>query len=144
MKIITKNKRAKFDYELKDTFDAGISLLGSEVKSIRDGKVVLDSAYVTIKNNNAELLNMNVSNHESYSVQHEEKRTRRLLLNKNELKKISKGVNLERLTVIPLKIYLNHKGLIKIEIALAKGKTKSDKRESQKEKDSMREIKQVN
>ncbi len=143
MKIITKNKRAKFDYILKDTFEAGISLLGSEVKSIKDGKVVLDTVYVTIRNGNAELINMNVSNHITYTEQHEEKRSRRLLLNKRELKKLSDGVKLQRLTIIPTILYINKKGLIKIEIALAKGKTKSDKRETKIQRDSQREIKQV-
>lgn len=143
MKILAKNKRAKFDFELKDTFEAGISLLGSEVKSIKDGKVVLDSTYVNIKNGNANLINMNVSNHESYLEKHEEKRTRRLLLNKHEIKKINDAIKLQRLTVVPTILYVNKRGIIKIEIAIAKGKNVSDKREREKERDKEREIKNI-
>ena len=143
MKILAKNKRAKFDFELKDTFEAGISLLGSEVKSIKSGKVVLDSTYVSMKNGSANLINMNVSNHESYSEKHEEKRTRRLLLNKHELKKINDAIILQRLTVVPTIIYANKKGIIKIEIAIAKGKNLSDKREVKKTRDKEREIKDI-
>ncbi|BDV02139.1 MAG: SsrA-binding protein [Candidatus Hepatoplasma vulgare] len=138
MKVISKNKRAKYDYVLKDTYLAGISLMGSEVKSIRAGDVSLNESYILVdKNRNLKLINMDVKKY-SYSLDfsnYDSKRTRQLLLTKNEIKKISEKVKLENLVIIPTVIGLSHKGLVKLEIRLGKPRKKYDKREYEKEKE---------
>ncbi len=143
MKIISKNKRAKFDYQFLDKYEAGISLLGTEVKSIKEGNVDLSGSYIVIDDkNNAQWLNGNVAKYK-FQTQgtHEEKRTRQLLLNKREIKKLKNDVSLKRLTIIPYIIYMNRKGVIKLEIYTAKGKNLVDKRQTIKERDSKRETK---
>lgn len=143
MKIIVKNRKAKYDFDLKDRFVAGISLLGSEVKSIKKGNVSLKDSFVVFKDKSAFLINMNVSEHHSYVKNHDPERNRQLLLQKGELKKIRQSIQLEHMTVVPIIIFLNEKGLIKIEIALAKGKKKYDKRRAEKEKQIKKEIKDL-
>lgn len=138
MKIISKNKRAKYDYDLRDTYLAGISLFGSEVKSIRAGDVSLNESYILIdKNNNVKIINMNIKKY-SYAQDfsnYDPIRTRQLLLTKKEIRKISDKVKLERLVIIPTFIGLSHKGLVKLEIRLGKPRKKYDKREYEKEKE---------
>ena len=146
MKIISKNKRAKFDYELIDKYEAGIALIGTEVKSIKEGNVDLSGSYIIIDtNNNAQWLNGNIAKYK-FQTQgtHEEKRNRQLLLNKRELKKLKNDITLKRLTIIPYIIYINRKGIIKLEIYTAKGKNVRDKRQTIKERDSKRETKNNN
>lgn len=144
MKIISKNKRAKFDYELIDKYHAGISLLGNEVKSIKDGNVDLVGSYIYIDNkNNAQWINANIEKYkfQNESINYNPRRTRQLLLNSAEIKKIKNEIKLKKLTVIPYCIFINKRGLIKLEIYTAKGKNKQDKRESQKKDDAKKEMK---
>ena len=135
-----KNKRASFDYELVERFTAGIVLYGTEIKSIREGKANLKDSYAIIKNNEAYLLNTHISQYEQGNIfNHEETRTRKLLLHKKEILKLSNKINLEGYTLIPLKIYFV-KGRAKALIGVCKGKKNYDKRETIKEKDIQREL----
>lgn len=139
MKVLATNKRATFEYFIEQRFTAGIQLQGSEVKSIRAGKVSINEAYVTFKNNEVFILNMHIAKYNQSGIfNHEETRTRKLLLNRSEINKIQGARQLQGMTVIPLQVQL-HEGLIKVEIALAKGKKLFDKRESIKERDLERE-----
>lgn len=141
MKVFAKNKRAKFDYELKEQFYAGISLLGTEVKSIKNGDVDLTSSYVVIdKDGNAQWLNGKVKKYEFQTQgSHEESRTRQLLLHRKEIKKIASAIAEKRYTVVPYAIGATNKGHIKLELYLAKGKNVKDKRETIKKRDQERE-----
>lgn len=140
MKILAQNKKAFHDYELIEHFEAGIALEGTEVKSCKAGKVNLRDAYVRIKDNEALVLNMNISHYEQGNIMnHEPTRTRKLLLHRKEINKLVGKSQEKGLTIVPLKIYLV-KNLVKMEIALAKGKQSHDKRNSIKEKDLKREI----
>jgi SsrA-binding protein len=140
MQVIATNKKARHDYFLQDTYEAGIVLQGSEIKSIRQGKVNFVDAYAYIRNGEAFLMNMHISIYkEGNRFNHEETRTRKLLLHKREILKIEQKIKQDSLTLIPIKIYLDH-GLCKVEIALAKGKKMYDKRQSLKEKDAKRRM----
>jgi len=135
MKIIAQNKKAYHDYFIEENYEAGIQLFGSEIKSIRQGKVNLSDSYVTFKNNEAYVLNMHISKYDYSNIfNHEETRTRKLLLHKNEIIKLFTKTKLQGYAVIPLKVYLKD-GLCKVEIGLAKGKKDYDKRQTLKEKD---------
>jgi len=134
------NRRAYHDYEIIDTYEAGIVLVGTEVKSIKNGKANFQDSYVIIRNDEAYILNMHISAYEQGNIfNHDETRTRKLLLHSKEIKKLRDKVTLDGLTIIPLKLYFV-KNKAKILIALAKGKKTYDKRESIKEKDQQREI----
>jgi len=138
MKIITKNKKASHEYFLLDKFEAGIVLKGTEIKSIRANKVNIVDSYGRIKDEEIFLVNMHISKYDHGNLfNHDETRSRKLLLNKKEIKKIIKKVSQEGLTLVPTKVYLE-RGLCKVELALAKGKKNYDKRQSLKEKDSLR------
>ncbi len=140
MKIIAQNKKAYHDYFIEDTFEAGIQLKGSEIKSVRLGKVNLSDSYVTFKGGEAFVLNMHISKYDYSNIfNHEETRTRKLLLHKNEILKMFNQTKLQGATVIPLKIYLKD-GLCKVEIGVAKGKKDYDKRQSLKEADMKKRI----
>ena len=144
MKIISKNKRARYDYEFVDKYEAGISLIGTEVKSIKEGNVDLSGSYIVIDDkNNAQWLNGNIARYKFQTQgSHEERRTRQLLLNKREIKKLKNDVTLKRFAIIPYIIYINRKGNIKLEIHSAKGKNTRDKRQTIKERDIKRESKE--
>lgn len=134
------NRRAYHDYEIIDTYEAGIVLVGTEVKSIKNGKANFQDSYVIIRNDEAYILNMHISAYEQGNIfNHDETRTRKLLLHSKEIKKLRDKVTLDGLTIVPLKLYFV-KNKAKILIALAKGKKTYDKRESIKEKDQQREI----
>ncbi|MFA6800650.1 MAG: SsrA-binding protein SmpB [Acholeplasmataceae bacterium] len=140
MKIITQNKKAYHDYFIEETFEAGIKLKGSEIKSIRLGKVNLNDSHVTFNNGEAYVLNMHISKYDFSNIfNHEETRTRKLLLHKSEIIKLFNKTKLQGLTVIPLKVYLKD-GLCKLQIGLAKGKKDYDKRHVLKEKDMKKRI----
>jgi SsrA-binding protein len=141
MKILSTNKKAFFDYEIIESLEAGIVLLGTEVKSAKEGKINLKDSFVKIMNGEAYLLNCHISPYSHGNIaNHDPTRTRKLLLHKRELNKLI-GKSKERgLTLVPLKMYLKG-NKIKVEIALAKGKKIYDKRESIKKKDMTREIK---
>ena len=140
IKIITENKKAWFDYEILEKFEAGMVLQGSEVKSLRDSKVQLKDAYVAFRGHEAYLQNAHIGVYMASSYNnHEPERLRKLLLNHSELEKIFKGTTEKGLTCVPLKMYFK-KGRAKVEIALARGKKKGDKRQAVKSRESDREI----
>jgi len=139
------NKRAKFDFEILDKYDAGIVLSGTEIKSIRLGKASIAEAFCEF-NDRGELFVIN-STIEEYAYgthyNHRAKSERKLLLNKKELKKLEKEVQNKGLTIVPLKLFTNDKGLAKLEIALCRGKKNFDKRETMKERDTKRDLDRV-
>jgi len=143
-KIFATNKKANFQYALFEKFEAGLSLLGSEVKAIREGKVNIKESYVKIFDNELFVVGMNIGDysHKGYSS-HNPLREKKLLLHKNEILKIIKDVNVKGKTIVPIKIYLKS-GKIKIQISIAKGKKIWDKRESKKEKDIERNLQRIN
>lgn len=138
--IKIRNKKAEFEYFLLTTYTAGIVLSGTEIKSIRAGKANLNDAYCSFENNELWVHNLHISqySHGSYN-NHEPKRDRKLLLNRKELRKIMSKLNDVGITVIPTLLWINDNGYAKLDIAIAKGKKKYDKRESIKEKDNRRE-----
>jgi len=137
--IVIKNKRATFDYEISDRFIVGIQLYGTEIKSIRDGKAGLSDTYSTFINNELWVKNMHISTYffGTYN-NHDVRRDRKLLLNKRELTKLLRATKETGFTIIPTKLFINEKGLAKLEIGLAKGKKNYDKRQSLKEKEDKR------
>lgn len=138
------NRQAYHNYFVEDTYEAGIVLTGTEIKSIRLGKCNIKDSYAIIKNNEVFLLNTHISHYEQGNIfNHDETRTRKLLLNKKEILKLNNKVNLEGYTLIPLKIYFV-KGKAKILIGVCKGKKNYDKRESIKERDIQRELNKTN
>lgn len=140
MKIISKNKKAAHDYYLTDKYECGIVLKGTEIKSVRDGKVSIKDAYARIKGTEIFIVNMHISKYDHGNrFNHEETRSRKLLLHKKEIIKIINKVNQGSLSLIPTIVFLDH-GLCKIEIALAKGKRNYDKRHVLKEKEANRRI----
>ena len=139
--IEMKNKKAYFDYEILEEIETGIVLTGTEIKSIRMGNANLKDSYAVIRNNEVYLLNMHVSEYKEGNIfNHEEKRTRKLLLHKKEILKLRDKINLNGYTLVPLKLYLKG-NKVKILLGLAKGKKSYDKRESIKERDIAREMK---
>ena len=137
---IAKNRRARFDYTILDTWEAGIVLTGSEVKSLRDGKANISDAYAILKDGEVYLLNLHVSPYEKASFfNHEPTRTRKLLLHKKEIKKLIGSVERQGLTLIPLELYFK-RGRAKVALALGKGKQSHDKRADLKRKDDEREM----
>ena len=135
------NRKAKFDYHIFDTYEAGIVLKGTEIKSIRLGNCNLKDSYVVIKNKEAYIINMHIGQYEQGNIfNHEETRTRKLLLHKKEILKLNDKIRIEGYTIIPTKLYFT-KNKAKIQIALAKGKKNYDKRQAIKERDINRNIK---
>lgn|SRR5574344_615846 len=136
-----KNKKANFDYEIIETIEAGIALKGTEIKSLRDGKANIKDSYAIIKNNEAYLLNMHISHYEQGSIfNHDETRTRKLLLHKKEILKLNDRIRLDGFTLVPLKVYLV-RNKAKVLIGIAKGKKTYDKRETIKQRDIDRYLK---
>ena len=132
-----KNKRASFDYILTDRIEAGIVLYGTEIKSIRDGKASLVDTYCMFQNGELWVKNMQISAYRlGYYYNHDVKRDRKLLLSKRQLKKYERETKETGYTIIPIRLYVNEKGLAKLEIALAKGKKAYDKRETLKAKEA--------
>ena len=142
-KIISRNRKAKFEYELLENFEAGIELKGTEIKSIRAGQVSLSEAYVRTNGRQAWLVGAHIAPYDQASVfNHEPERDRRLLLHKREIKALWDAIRLKGMTIIPTVLYLRN-GLAKVEIALAKGKHQYDKRQSIKKRDMARDVDRV-
>lgn len=140
MKIIARNKKASFDYFLEEKFEAGIVLVGSEVKSIRNNQISLAESYVDILNEEVYLRGAHIAQFkQANNFNHEEVRDRKLLLNKREINKLIGAQSQDGYTIVPTMVYLS-KGFIKLEIAIAKGKANYDKRETIKKRDADREI----
>ena len=139
-KVIAQNRRARHDYFIEEEYDAGLVLTGSEIKSIRTSKVNINDAHIEFdKNNEIYMLNSHIAPYKlAILFNHEPNRKRKLLLKKREIKKIINKIKLKGFTCIPLVLYINHKNLAKIKIAIAKGKKLYDKREAMKEKDFQR------
>ncbi len=141
LKLVTNNKKASFEYFIIEKYEAGIELIGSEVKAIREKSCSISECYIQVKNNELYLINMNIPEYTYGNLfNHDPLRVRKLLLHKKEILKLSMKVKKEGMTLIPLKVYFNNDNRVKVEIALAKGKHNVDKRASIKEKDINRDI----
>ena len=142
--ILIKNKRATFDYELLETFTAGIILTGTEIKSLRLGKASLVDTYCYVERGEVWVKNMNITEYfyGTYN-NHVARRDRKLLLNKKEIRKIQTAAKDNGFTIIPTRLFINDRGLAKVVIAIAKGKKEYDKRQSIKERDDKREMSRV-
>ena len=140
-KIAADNRRARFDYEIGETFEAGVMLVGTEVKALRTGKATIAESYASVeRSGEIFLINANIPEYlQGNRFNHEPKRPRKLLLHAKEIAKIAQGVEREGMAIVPLRIYFNEQGRAKIAIALGKGKKLHDKRESDKQRDWQRE-----
>lgn len=139
-KILASNRKANFEFFLLERIEAGISLHGTEIKSVRNGQMSLQEAYIQLDAHNAMLLNSHIAPYNPASRNnHDPLRPRRLLMHKKQIRELYAAVKAKGLTVIPIKVYLNEAGLAKIEIALARGKKNYDKRDSIAERDMERE-----
>jgi SsrA-binding protein len=141
LKIVADNRRARYNYEIGEKFEAGIALTGTEVKSLRTGKATIAESYAGVdRAGEMWLYNANIPEYLAGNrFNHEPKRPRKLLLKGREISKLAQGVEREGMTVVPLRLYFNPRGRAKIEIALAKGKQMHDKRETEKKRDWARE-----
>lgn len=140
-KVIAKNKRAFHEYEVLETFEAGIELTGTEVRSLRENNCQLTDCFALIRNGEAWLHNVRISPFSHGNINNvEPDRTRKLLLRKKQIRYLAEKVSEKGLAVVPLKMYFKDNGLVKVEIALARGKKLYDKRSSMKERDSKRDI----
>src|SRR5438105_15750129 len=140
IKVVAENRKARFNYAIEDTIEAGIALTGTEVKSIRNGKTTIAESYADSKGGEIWLINANIPEYlQANRFNHEPKRPRKLLLKSREIAKLAQGTERQGMTIVPLKIYFNEKGRAKIEIALARGKQLHDKRETEKARDWNRE-----
>lgn len=134
------NRKAKYDYQIFETIEAGIVLTGTEIKSIREGKANLKDSYAKIKNGEAIIINMHISHYDKGNIfNHDETRTRKLLLHKKEILKLNDKIRLDGFTLVPLKLYFK-KNKAKLLLGIAKGKKDYDKRESIKKRDIERDI----
>lgn len=140
-KVAAENRRARFDYEIGEIFEAGLMLTGTEVKSLRTGKATIAESYASVdRAGELFLVNANIPEYlQANRFNHEPKRPRKLLLKSREIAKLAQGTERQGMTIVPLKIYFNEKGRAKIEIALARGKQLHDKRETEKARDWNRE-----
>jgi SsrA-binding protein len=140
-KIVADNRKARYNYEIGEVFEAGIALTGTEVKSLRTGRSTIAESYASVdKHGEIWLVNANIPEYLAGNrFNHEPKRLRKLLLKQREIAKLSQGVQREGMTIVPLKLYFNAQGRAKVEIALGKGKQLHDKRETEKQRDWNRE-----
>lgn len=138
--VVAQNRKARFDYFIEETFEAGLQLTGTEVKSLRGGRSTIAESYVTEDGGEAWLVNANIPLYASGNrYNHEPKRPRKLLLHRSQINKLIGAIQREGRTVVPLQVYFNERGRAKIEIALAKGKQAHDKRQSIKDRDWKRQ-----
>ena len=139
-KVVADNRKARFHYAIGETFEAGIVLTGSEVKSMRTGKASIGESYATARDGELWLLNSNISEYKQAGrFNHTPKRPRKLLLHRRQINRLIGAVEREGMTVVPLKLYFNDRGRAKVEVALAKGKKLHDKRETEKKRSWQRE-----
>lgn len=138
--VVARNKRARHDYQILETWEAGLVLAGSEVKSLRNGKANLSDAYGVVRDGEIYLLNLNISPYERASTfNHEPTRTRKLLLHRREIRRLIGAVERQGLTLVPLDLYFRN-GVAKVTLALGKGKKLHDKRETERQRDAEREM----
>jgi SsrA-binding protein len=139
-KIVADNRRARFNYEIGETFEAGIALTGTEVKSLRQGRATIAESYADTRDGELWLVNANIPEYVQASrFNHAPKRPRKLLLHRRQIEKLAGGVERDGMTIVPLKMYFNDKGRAKVEVALARGKKLHDKRETDKKRSWERE-----
>jgi SsrA-binding protein len=140
-KVVADNRRARYDFEIGETFEAGLSLTGTEVKSLRTGKATIAESYAHVdRHGEAWLVNANIPEYLSGNrFNHEPKRPRKLLLKQRELAKLAQGIEREGMTIVPMRLYFNARGRAKLQIALGRGKKLHDKREVEKKRDWNRE-----
>jgi SsrA-binding protein len=139
-KVVADNRKARFSYAINDTIEAGIMLMGSEVKALRSGKATIAESYAHAKDGEIWLVNAYIPEYTMANrFNHEPKRMRKLLVRKTEARKLSAAVQREGMTLVPLKVYFNPKGIAKIELGIAKGKKLHDKRETEKKRDWQRD-----
>ena len=139
-KVVAENRKARFNYEIGEKFEAGIALTGSEVKSLRSGKATIAESYADAKNGEIWLVNANIPEYlQASRFNHTPKRPRKLLLHQRQIDKLAAAVEREGMTLIPLKMFFNEKGRAKLEIALGRGKKLHDKRETEKKRSWERE-----
>ena len=135
-KIVAENRKARYNFEIIDTYEAGLVLTGTEVKSLREGKANIAESYASDEGNEIWLINSYLPEYlQANRFNHETRRRRKLLLSSREINRMRVAINREGMTLVPLKIYFNDKGRAKLELALAKGKKLHDKRETEKERD---------
>ena len=140
IKVVADNRRARFNYELGDTVEAGIALTGTEVKSLRVGRATIAESYADAKNGEIWLVNANIPEYlQASRFNHAPKRPRKLLLHKRQIARLASAVEREGMTIVPLKLYFNDKGRAKVELAVARGKKLHDKRETEKKRSWDRE-----
>ena len=139
-KTVAENRKARYSYHIGETFEAGLALTGTEVKSLRQGKANIAESYVSPERGEVWLINSNIPEYlQANRFNHEPTRPRKLLLHKRQMDRLSGAVQREGMTIVPLKVYFNDRGRAKIEIALAKGKQTHDKRETERARDWQRE-----
>lgn len=140
-RTVAENRRARFDYQLGDTYEAGLQLTGTEVKSLRRGQANIAESYAAIEEGEAWLINANIPEYQGAGqfFQHQPRRKRRLLLNKREIHKITIATTRQGMTLVPVEMYFNDRGIAKLRIALAQGKKLQDKRDDQRKRDWNRE-----
>jgi len=139
-RVVAQNRRARFNYEIGETFEAGIALTGTEVKALRGGKATIAESYADARGNEIWLVNANIPEYlQGGRFNHAPKRIRKLLLHRGQINKLMGAVDREGMTLIPLKLYFNEKGRAKVELALARGKKLHDKRETEKKRSWERE-----
>ena len=135
-KLVAENRKARFNYEIGDTFEAGIALTGSEVKSLRSGKANIGDSYASYEGGELYLLNVHIAEYsQAGRANHEPTRPRKLLLHRKEIGKLAGAIQREGMTVVPLKLYFNQRGIAKVLLGLAKGKKLHDKRDTEKRRD---------
>ncbi len=140
IKVVADNRRARFNYEIGETFEAGIALTGSEVKSLRQGRATIAESYADARGGEIWLINANIPEYlQAGRFNHPPKRSRKLLLHARQINRLAGAVDREGMTIVPLKLYFNERGRAKLEIALAKGKKLHDKRETLKKRSWERE-----
>jgi SsrA-binding protein len=140
IKVVAENRKARFNYAIEDTLEAGIALTGTEVKSIRNGKSTIAESYADPKDGEIWLINANIPEYlQANRFNHEPKRPRKLLLHRKQINKLMGAVERQGMTLVPLKMYFNERGRIKLQLALAKGKQLHDKRDTEKKRDWSRE-----
>ncbi|MBZ0217801.1 MAG: SsrA-binding protein SmpB [Fimbriimonadaceae bacterium] len=141
---VADNRKARFNYELFDTFEAGLQLTGTEVKSLRSGKANIAESYASVEGGELWLVNANIPAYEQANRNnHEPRRPRKLLLHQKEIHKLIGGVERDGMTIVPLKLYFNDRGIAKLQIALARGKKLHDKRQSEKDRSWQRDKQRI-
>jgi len=139
-RVVADNRKARFNYEIGETFEAGIALTGTEVKSLRQGKATIAESYADARGGELWLVNANIPEYlQANRFNHAPKRPRKLLLHRRQIDRLASGVERDGMTIVPLKLYFNEKGRAKVEIALARGKKLHDKRETEKKRSWERE-----